>query len=301
MNVISPASSDVSLKLVAVPLDEVETLMLKLINGGIYDTEKSVPVTVDASTYHLQSGGQRVRARLALHSGTALGLAPTDSVALAAAAELLHNASLVHDDLHDREKLRRGTQTVWAAYGDEVAICVGDLLLSAAYGALATIQDSRFLPELIALVHNRVCMVIRGQCAELSERGQQVADMSVYEKIAVGKSGALLSLPLEMVFIVSGRPSWMAEARRAAEAFGVGYQIVDDMEDLENDSGGDAGPRAVNALLVLKAAGCEKNAHLEARNIALRYLKTAVEAAEALPNDSGAILRELAQALCRRM
>ena len=73
------------------------------------------------------------------------------------------------------------------------------------------------------------------------------------------------------------------------------------MEDLENDSGGDAGPRAVNALLVLKAAGCEKNAHLEARNIALRYLKTAVEAAAALPNDSGAILRELAQALCRRM
>lgn len=93
----------------------------------------------------------------------------------------------------------------------------------------------------------------------------------------------------------------MGEARRAAEAFGVGYQIVDDMEDMEGDAGGDSGPRAVNALLVLQAAGFGTHAHAEARRIGLRHLHNAIDAAEALPSGSGAFLRELALGLCRRI
>ncbi len=282
-------------------LGEAEELMLRLVRGEEGEDVGVAPATVTAATSHLASGGHRVRARLALHAGAALGLPSGDSVALAATAELLHNASLVHDDLQDRGELRRGTQTVWAAYGDEVAICTGDLLLSAAYGALATVHNSWLLPELIALVHARTAMVIRGQCAELSARGQQIEDMAVYEEIVIGKSGALLSLPLEMAFAAAGKKAWMGEARRAAEAFGISYQIMDDMEDVESDAGGDAGPRAVNALLVLKAAGYGANANAVARKIGLRHLRTAVESADRLPKGSGAYLRELTLALCRRL
>ncbi len=257
--------------------------------------------SVRAAVGHLAAGGQRVRARLALRAGGGLGLSIRDSTSIAATVELLHNASLVHDDLQDRQRIRRGTQTVWAAYGDEVAICSGDLLLSAAYGALAAFSDGRLLPELIALVHARTAMVIRGQCTELSARGQQITDMAVYEKIVVGKSGALLSLPLEMALAASGKREWMREARRAAEAFGISYQIVDDMEDVEDDAAGDAGPRAVNALLVLRAAGHGLNAEAVARKIGLRHLRTAVASADRLPNDAGAYLRELTLALCQRL
>ncbi len=282
-------------------LGEAEELMLRLVRGEESEGVEFVPATVTAATSHLASGGHRVRARLALHAGSALGLSSHDAVAVAATAELLHNASLVHDDLQDRGELRRGTQTVWAADGDEVAVCTGDLLLSAAYGALAGVRDSRLLPELIALVHARTAMVIRGQCAELSARGKQIDDMAVYEEIVIGKSGALLSLPLEMAFAAAGKKAWMGEARRAAEAFGISYQIVDDMEDVESDAGGDAGPRAVNALLVLKAAGYGPNAHAEARKIGLRHLRAAVESADRLPNGAGAYLRELTLALGRRL
>jgi len=254
-----------------------------------------------AAVGHLAAGGQRVRARLALGAGAALDLSPQDSIALAATAELLHNASLVHDDLQDRENIRRGNPTVWSAYGDEVAICTGDLLLSAAYGALASLSDSRLLPELIALVHARTASVVRGQCSEFSAKGQQVTDMAVYERIAVGKSGALLSLPLELALAAACENEWMSEARRAAEAFGIGYQIMDDMEDVERDAAGDDGPRAVNALLVLKAAGHGLNAKAVAREIGLRHLQTAIELADHLPNGAGAFLRFLALALCQRL
>jgi len=301
MNIPSPIACGPPPEASEGSLGEVEELMLRLTRGEECEGEELVPATVRAATGHLVSGGHRVRARLALHAGAALRLPASDSVALAATAELLHNASLVHDDLQDREELRRGTQTVWAAYGDEVAVCTGDLLLSAAYGALAAVRDSRLLPELIALVHARTALVIRGQCSELSARLQQIDDMAVYEKIVVGKSGALLSLPLELAFAASDKREWMGEARRAAEAFGISYQIVDDMEDIESDAGGDAGPRAVNALLVLQAAGHGPNARAVARKIGLRHLRTAVEAADRLPNGSGAFLRELTLALAQRL
>lgn len=282
-------------------LGEVEKVMCRLITRGEPSGGDMLSNSARAAVGHLAAGGQRVRSRLALGAGVALDLAPQDSIALAATAELLHNASLVHDDLQDRETIRRGNRTVWAAYGDEVAICAGDLLLSAAYGALAAISDSRLLPELIALVHARTALVIRGQCAEFSAKGQQVTDMAVYERIAVGKSGALLSLPLELALAASGEKKWMGEARRAAEAFGIGYQIMDDMEDVESDVAGDDGPRAVNALLVLRAAGHGLDAEAVAREIGLRHLRTAITLADRLPNGAGAFLRCLALALCQRL
>lgn len=282
-------------------LKELEEMMRSLVSGSAKLRGAVLSDSVRAAIGHFDAGGQRVRARLALRAGEALGLTQADSVVIGATVELLHNASLVHDDLQDRERIRRGTQTVWAAYGDEVAICTGDLLLSSAYGALAAISDPRLLPELIALVHARTAMVIRGQSVELSARGQQTVDMADYEQIVVGKSGALLSLPLEMALLASGKREWMEEARCAAEAFGISYQIMDDLEDVESDAAGDAGPRAVNALLVLRAAGYGANAEAVARDIGLRHLRTAVASAGRLPNGSGAFLQELTMALAQRL
>jgi len=114
---------------------QVERLMLRLMLGLVrVAAGTGVSATLRAARYHLEAGGQRVRARLALHACEALGVVGDQAVRLAACVELLHNASLVHDDLQDKEKLRRGLPTVCAAFGPDVALCTGDLLLSAAYG-----------------------------------------------------------------------------------------------------------------------------------------------------------------------
>ena len=78
-----------------------------------------------------------------MHAGLALGLSEPDVLCLAASAELLHNASLVHDDLQDQDGMRRGAPAVWKKYGSNVAICTGDLMLSAAYAALSVILVPR--------------------------------------------------------------------------------------------------------------------------------------------------------------
>ena len=67
-------------------------------------TTATTATAADVGRYHLKSGGQRMRARLALHASVALGLSQADAVSIAAAVELLHNASLIHDDLQDRDR-----------------------------------------------------------------------------------------------------------------------------------------------------------------------------------------------------
>jgi len=277
----------------------VEQRMLELIDpNGRKDVEARSD-TSRAAAYHLASGGQRVRARLALSSGKALGLTDADAVSIASCVELLHNASLVHDDLQDREQYRRGVETVCAAYGHHIAICTGDLLLSAAYAALTYFSNPRLLPRLMSLVHERTSVVISGQCAGLTPTGNAAPDMALYEKIAAEKSGSLLSLPMELVMIASGKHKWIDGARRAAEHFAVGYQIVDDMEDVAQDTGS----HAVNAVLVLKASesGDIRRALSKAREYGLRHLAQAISGGESLPDGSGDLLKELAQKLSDRL
>ena len=122
-----------------------------------------------AALYHLSSGGSRVRAKLALQSANALGLGVKTSLAIASACELLHNASLVHDDLQDGDAYRRGDIAVWKKFGTNAAICLGDMMVSAAYAALCSAQNEK-LPALVMHMHQRVSDVIKGQHADLETR-----------------------------------------------------------------------------------------------------------------------------------
>lgn len=280
-------------------IDLVERRMLDLIHPEREREQEGLSEAAGAAAYHLASGGQRVRARLALSSGKSLSLTDSDAVTIASCVELLHNASLIHDDLQDREQCRRGVKTVCAAYGGHIAICAGDLLVSAAYAALAHLGNPALLPDLLHLVHERTSVVIAGQCAELNPTGDALLDMDVYGSIAAAKSGALLSLPIEMALLVSGKREWVAEARLAAEDFAIGYQIADDMEDVDQDERS----RSVNAVLALRASGQGdlQGALATARERGIRHLDQAISRSGSLPGGSGILLMELAQGLRDRL
>jgi geranylgeranyl pyrophosphate synthase len=265
-----------------------------------------IPTSAHAARYHLDAGGQRIRLRLAFDAGLALGMTTDDAICIASAVELLHNASLVHDDLQDRDDVRRGQPSLWSAFGDDIAICSGDLMLSAAYGALATYSCPEHLPQFIALIHARTAQAIAGQCADLEARSRPVNNVDAYKRIAIDKSGALLGLPLELALVASSHGTALATARHAADAFAVGYQIFDDIDDFAKDAptghtGGAARPDSLNILSVLTAAGYGTNARQVAFDIGLGQLHTAAAAAADLPNRSGDLLRDLALRLAARL
>lgn len=256
---------------------------------------------IDAAEYHLSAGGQRVRAKIALQAGLAIGLSTTNAITIAATVELLHNASLVHDDIHDHDEVRRGQQTVWLRFGVNTAICAGDLLLSAAYATLCKLEDSHALANMILLVHERVVAAIDGQCADLaagtSILSDDVAALMQYQQIAMAKSGALLSLPIELVLLAAGHQEYLPHARRAADAFAVGYQIVDDLHDLQSDVSSGAAQSAYNIVSVLETTGSVDESIEKAKMVGLEKIDLAIVLAKLLPYNTGERLGDYAHQL----
>lgn len=246
-----------------------------------------------AAMYHLGSGGRLIRARLALHASLSLGMCESDAVCLAAVVELLHNASLVQDDFQDGDKLRRGLPAVWAKFNANVAICTGDLMLSAAYAALSGVSHPQTIHKLLTLVHERTAMAICGQCADLGTRSQPINNTESYKAITVGKSGALLSLPLELALTASGNSDWAHDARLGAEAFSVAYQVADDLSDFQSD----ASRNSLNIMAVMEASGGPVDVLIRAREFGTGHLDRAITAAQKLPCGSGAVLLQLSHEL----
>jgi len=275
----------------------VENLMLAAAEAGARPGTTVDAACVTAVRYQLAEGGQRIRSRLALQAGIALGLEAADAARLAATAELLHNASLVHDDVQDQEQMRRGRPAVWVAFGKDMAICVGDLLLSAAYGSLVGYSRPEVLPDLLRCVHERTAQVIRGQCAELAGRDRPVSSLAEYEQIVAGKSAALLSLPLELAFIAAGKAAWGPRIWAAARAFGVGYQMIDDLEDVAAD----ATNQALNIVSVLEALCPADDPRSTVQRQARLHLERASTLAAALPNGAGSLVVEHCSRLVLRL
>jgi len=242
----------------------------------------------------LAAGGHRVRARIALDACLKLSVCRSDATILSACVELLHSASLVHDDVADQSEWRRGQRSVYSTSGTAIAVCTGDLLLSAAYGVLSGLSDVDKLGCLLRLVHVCTSSAIRGQCAEGVPFVAGDASWSEYEDIVIAKSGALLALPLEMALTAADHEDHVVTAQKATKAFAVAYQIMDDIQDRDVDC---LRSPSFNALLILEAAGHGDSAAGIASDFAKFRLTEAIEAASLLPNGSGDLLTELAEVM----
>lgn len=188
----------------------------------------------EACQFHFASGGSRTRAKICIQAGIALGIQQSQIIALAVAVELLHNASLVHDDLQDGDAQRRGQLSVWKKFGKARAICTGDAMINAAYGALTQLSEPEHISLCLGEVTKAVAETIKGQTLDLDKK--HIKDSKHYEHIAAQKSGPLFRLALALPLVVNGRKDLLPNVNYIAAKFAIAYQIIDDIEDWENDS-----------------------------------------------------------------
>lgn len=212
-------------------LAQVEALMVQLSGNG--DAAGSM------AREHLATGGKRLRARLALSVLDVLGSGRERGVGWAAACELLHNATLVHDDLQDGDRTRRGHPTVWAQHGAAQAVNVGDLLLMLPFLALEHAESEPGVRWLLArALAFHAAAVARGQAEELQLARATEIDWEGYRRAVAGKTSALFELPVEGAALLAGRSQ--QQARELAKGFGhlgVLFQLQDDVLDLYGDKG----------------------------------------------------------------
>ena len=185
----------------------------------------------ECAKYHLNSGGKRFRAALALVAGQIFKLDEQSSIYVAASCELIHNASLIHDDLQDRDLLRRGNPTIWSRFGDSSAINLGDYFISSAFEILSdSPSNEKFKCMAIKEFSMSIKQALAGQTREIQTRADLNLKMQDYESTARAKTGSLLSLPVKLILILSGK-KYSHESLNSIYETGLAYQIQDDLSD----------------------------------------------------------------------
>lgn len=194
----------------------------------------------EAMRYAVFGGGKRVRPILSRAACRAAGGDPTAILEAACALELIHTYSLVHDDLPalDNDTLRRGRPTAHVAYGEALAILVGDALLTEAFLVLsAHPRGDELAPRraeacrLVALAVGSTGMV-GGQVEDLEATGQP-PDAGRLERIHRAKTGALLAASVELGAVLAGvDPPTRERFARFGQSLGLLFQIADDILDV---------------------------------------------------------------------
>jgi geranylgeranyl diphosphate synthase type II len=202
--------------------------------------ESVTPATAgleEAMRYSLLAGGKRIRPVLALATARAVGREPDSVLPLAAALELIHTYSLIHDDLPamDDDDLRRGRPTCHKQFGEDVAILAGDALYAEAFRHLLTAQEGDPADVLAAArelaAATGVDGMVGGQYIDVTESAPE--DRDGLRTLHGLKTGRLIGASVQCVLLLEGRrpPATMAFERFAAE-IGVLFQIVDDILDV---------------------------------------------------------------------
>ena len=186
--------------------------------------------------YSLLAGGKRIRPVLALATARAIGTEPADMLPAAAALELIHTYSLIHDDLPamDDDELRRGRPTSHVVHGEDVAILAGDGLFAEAISLISERQEAPPDRVVAALATLTAATGVDGMV------GGQYVDVSASDLDADGlrrlhelKTGRLIASSVEMPLILGGASEADTIAyRRFAGELGVLFQIVDDILDV---------------------------------------------------------------------
>ena len=207
----------------------------------------------EAMRYPVFSGGKRIRPLLCLAAHDALqGDKPTDAALPAAAAiELIHTYSLVHDDLPcmDDDDERRGMPTVHIRYGEATAVLVGDVLLTHAFAVLGRLPPETAHPSMAVIAEaSGHAGMIGGQVLDIGLDGE-IACLERLEDLHSRKTGRLIRAACELGGVAAGADEATRQLLiRFGEGVGLAFQLIDDVLDAEEDAGENGPPSFVRLL-----------------------------------------------------
>jgi len=194
--------------------------------------------------YHFGFGeagrrGKRLRSRLVLEVAEEEGGSLEDALAPACAVEIVHVFSLIHDDIEDGDRLRRGRETVWSRYGLAHGINAGDALCSVAYltlleGSAAPPERKLEMNQVLLAAHLEMCS---GQGRDIAFAAEPRVTLEDYRAMIGGKTGALFGAACELGALAAGTDAARAAAyARIGRAYGTAFQIEDDVLGTWGDS-----------------------------------------------------------------
>nr|MDO8098416.1 polyprenyl synthetase family protein [Candidatus Njordarchaeota archaeon] len=212
------------------PLDSLLADYIESINRGLVKTFKDFEVPskwYQIAKEHVLGGGKRVRPIICMATCESLGGSKNDVFEAALAIELLHNASMIHDDIVDRDKIRRGKPTIAAQFDDLTAMLVGDLLFSISFRYASRCYSD---PRIIGTLSEAVFDMVNGGSLGVKLRDEVNVTEKTYIEVAELKTAALFRAASTIGAICAGaEQSGIKLMSEFGTALGVAFQIKDDL------------------------------------------------------------------------
>ncbi len=186
----------------------------------------------DLGRYIIQGGGKRLRPLIVLLSAKACGYDGKDHIPLAAIIELIHTATLLHDDVVDSSNLRRGRETANSVWGNEAAVLVGDFIYSKAFQIMIEVSQ----PRIMRVLADTTNTMAEGEALQLLDRHNPAATEGAYLSIIQSKTAKLFEAAALLGPILSKSKTSIEEAMgRYGMHLGTAFQLIDDVLDYKAD------------------------------------------------------------------
>jgi geranylgeranyl diphosphate synthase, type II len=198
--------------------------------------KRTIPKSLyEPANYILEAGGKRIRPVLVLCACEAVGGKKEEAIHAAAGLEILHNFTLVHDDIMDNAAARRGRPTVHTKWDANVAILAGDVLLGLTYRALLMAKTDS-VHELSSIFTEGVIEVCEGQAYDKEFETRKRVSLDEYLLMIRKKTGTMVSVAMEVGAILgNASPSERAALKSYGELVGEAFQVQDDLLDVVAD------------------------------------------------------------------
>ena len=187
----------------------------------------------EMTSYHLRTGGKRLRALLTLGTAKICGYSKgSRDVNLAACVELIHAATLMHDDVIDNSDIRRGKKTINSIWGNQSSILVGDYLLSRCFEMM--VEDGNL--EILKLLSSTSAEISQGEVLQLQHKGEIDMLEETYLKIISAKTASLFAAATKVGSILASKENKVKEALEFyGKNLGLTFQIADDTLDYNSE------------------------------------------------------------------
>lgn len=204
---------------------------------GAFDQISPAPLR-EATRWYPDAGGKRLRPVMAMLACEAAGGKADEAMPVALAVELVHNFSLVHDDIMDKDDTRRGRPTVHKKWDEATAILAGDVLFARAFEVLAQIPDAAAHRDASLLLSEAIRRLCEGQALDVLFEKQEKVTTQDYLDMIRGKTALLFEAAARGGALAAPRhdASAISSLSVYGECFGMAFQVADDLLDVTGDS-----------------------------------------------------------------
>ena len=211
-------------------IDQLLQTELHSVNQQIQNRIKSeVPLVNEICKYTLNGGGKRIRPKLVLLTANACLYQGDQHCTLAAIVELLHTATLLHDDVIDASNKRRNKPTAHLQWGNTACILAGDYLYALAFQLITELNQ----PKILTLLANGTRIIVEGELLQLNHQHTQVISQEIYMQIIQKKTATLFSIATHIGPLLCEMEAACKPLADFGLHLGLAYQIIDDLLDIQ--------------------------------------------------------------------